>query len=172
MKNFYLVVGLTGSGKDTLVNKASKRIPMRILKSYTTRKPRHHGEDTHTFINKFKYSSLKNKVAMMYLNGEYYCATEDQVNDSDIYIVDNEGAKQFVVRYKGDKPYKIIYIDAPANVRQQRMRERGDNSRDILKRIEHDAAVVEIKDSADIVIENIDLTTATNQLCNFILSCE
>ena len=55
MKNFYLVVGLLGAGKDSLINAVQKTIPMKLLKSYTTRPPRYNGEDTHTFINKEEY---------------------------------------------------------------------------------------------------------------------
>lgn len=172
MKNFYLIVGLTGSGKDTLVKEIIKQIPMNVLKSYTTRPPRYQGEDTHTFIDKFEYSNLKNKIAMMYLNGNYYCATAEQIDNNDIYVIDNEGAKQFIIRYNGEKTYKIIYIDVPNNVRQERMKKRGDDIEDIVKRIQHDEAVIEIKDNADIVIANIELSTASKQLYDFIKECE
>ena len=79
MKNFYLVVGLLGAGKDSLINAVQKTIPMKLLKSYTTRPPRYNGEDTHTFINKEEYANLHNKLATFDLNGVYYCSTEEQV---------------------------------------------------------------------------------------------
>lgn len=168
MKNFYLVVGLLGAGKDSLIAAVQKTIPMKLLKSYTTRLPRYDGEDTHTFINKEEYDNLHNKLATFYLNGAHYCSTEEQVVNSDVYIIDNEGAKQFLDNYKGNKPIKIIYIDAPSNLRKQRMIKRGDNKNDVYKRIEHDDEITEIKDKAYIVIQNIDFDTAKQQIIDFI----
>ena len=172
MKNFYLVVGLLGAGKDSLINAVQKTIPMKLLKSYTTRPPRYDGEDTHTFINKEEYDSLHNKLATFDLNGVYYCSTEEQVVNSDIYVIDNEGARQFLNNYRGDKPIKIIYIDAPSELRKQRMIKRGDNENDIHKRIEHDEGVIDIQDKADIIIQNINFDTAKQQIIDFINKAE
>ena len=168
MKNFYLVVGLLGAGKDSLINAVQKTIPMKLLKSYTTRPPRYDGEDTHTFINKEEYDSLHNKLATFDLNGVYYCSTEEQVVNSDIYVIDNEGARQFLNNYRGNKPVKIIYIDAPSELRKQRMIKRGDNENDIHERIEHDEGVIDIQDKADIIIQNINFDTAKQQIIDFI----
>ena len=168
MRNFYLVVGLLGAGKDSLINAVQKTVPMKLLKSYTTRHPRYNGENTHTFINKEEYDSLHNKLATFDLNGVHYCSTKEQVDNSDVYVIDNEGARQFLNNYGGNKPVKIIYIDTPSELRKQRMIKRGDNENDIHKRIEHDEGVIDIQDKADIIIQNINFDTAKKQIINFI----
>ena len=49
-----LIMGRTGSGKDYLAKQLAKQ-GLSILPSYSTREPRHPGENTHIFINiKFK----------------------------------------------------------------------------------------------------------------------
>ncbi len=171
MKNFYLIVGLMGSGKDTIVSEITTHIPMKILKSYSTRPKRFDSENTHTFISKYKFGKLKNKIAVSIINKEWYGTTEDQIEECDIGVYDNNGAKEIIKNYRGNKKIKIIYVDASENIRLQRMLNRGDGIITSLNRIKHDADVKEeVKNYADIIINNnnCDLQQTVQAVVSFI----
>lgn len=152
-----MIVGLMGSGKDTIMSEVSRRIPIKILRSYSTRPKRFDSENTHTFINKYEFGKLKNKIAVSIINKEWYGTTENQIEECDIGTYDNNGAKEIIKNYKGNKQIKIIYVDVPENIRLQRMLKRGDSMATSLKRIKHDADVKEeLKNHVDIIISNND----------------
>lgn len=103
-----LISGDFGVGKDTFANMLWRHLPIysQIIKSYTTRKPRYDGEDTHIFISKdqwFDYieSSPDDLVAQTEIGGEYYGTFRNQFSnynnfvDSvfDIYVVDDIGVR-------------------------------------------------------------------------------
>ncbi len=99
------------------------------------------------------------------------CTTEDQIEEYDIGAYDNNGAKEIINNYRGNKKIKIIYIDASENIRLQRMLNRGDDIITSLNRIKHDAEVKEeVKDYADIIINNnnCDLQQTVQTVVSFI----
>lgn len=104
-KNFFvLVMGESGSGKDTLSSLAcsvplykhrTDEIPyyLKPLISYTTR-PRRKGEhDTHHFTTPDKKPDPNTMLAYTKYHNYEYWATYDQLKDSDIYIIDPQGVE-------------------------------------------------------------------------------
>lgn len=127
----YLIAGRTGSGKDYLAKKIvelsnvitdhDKPIneePMTILKSYTTRPKRTESEDTHIFITKDEADTYTDKVATTKI-GEYeYFATADQVEHTDLYIIDPNGIEE-LTKNMPDTEFQIIYVHADEDLNRR-----------------------------------------------------
>lgn len=137
-KPLILLVGKSGSGKTYLSEYLSKHYGLNMLNSYTTRPPRVNEKNGHIFISYKDYVALKNKVATTYYHGNYYCATQEQCNEADIYVIDPNGIKSFQRHYNGDRQYKVVYLKTEWIVRLYRMIKRGDGFTDAFKRIVYD----------------------------------
>lgn len=133
-----LLVGPSGSGKDTIASLLSMRNGWRRIASYATRKPRYAGEDTHTFITDEEFDKLTDIVAYTAYNGHRYCATAQQVDDCQLYVVDVPGVETLLENYKGNKEFIAIVPMLSERLRRARMTERGDDVRKIEERIEND----------------------------------
>lgn len=132
MKNLYLIVGKSGTGKTTEIEILAEKNKLSILPSYTTRPKRTPNEKGHIFISKKQY--IKNKkqydndmVAYTYFADNHYFATIQQLIYNDLYITDIRGVEYlkdkvdliksyFPHQYHFEKGIKIIYIDAPITV--------------------------------------------------------
>lgn len=122
-----LIVGRTGSGKDTLKEALEKDYGWKFVKSYSTREPRYDGEDTHIFINhdEAKKFTDDQKVAQTLIKNDKdipdeYFATYDQVNECDAYIIDPIGVEK-LIKNMPDTVFEIIYIKAKDKETQQHM---------------------------------------------------
>ena len=51
MKNCYLIVGQSGSGKTTIMTTLEEKYELKSIQSYTTRPKRSDGETGHIFIS-------------------------------------------------------------------------------------------------------------------------
>ena len=101
VKNLYCIVGESGSGKTTIVDRLDEVFGYRVLKSFSTRQPRHEGDTDHTFITLEEYAELPDKVATAEFNGNFYCAIAKQVEESELYVVDKQGLIELKEKYKG-----------------------------------------------------------------------
>lgn len=137
-KPLILLVGKSGSGKTTIAEYLEKNYGMKMLESYTTREPRYEGERGHTFITYNEYLQLQNKVGVTYFDGKYYCCTQEQCDNSDVYVIDPDGIAVFRRNYKGNRKHIIIYLKVNPFVRLFRMVQRGDGICDAIDRIVHD----------------------------------
>ena len=120
-KPLILLVGKSGSGKTTIAEYLEKHYGMKMLESYTTREPRYEGEKGHTFITYNEYLQLQNKVGVTYFDGKYYCCTQEQCDNSDVYVIDPDGIAVFRRNYKGNRNHIIIYLKVNPFVRLFRM---------------------------------------------------
>lgn len=147
-----LLVGKSGSGKTTIA-KNLEHYGLKQVQSYTTRKPRYKGEVGHTFITMEEYMKLPDKVATTYFNNQYYCATQQQCEDADIYVIDPHGFESFKRNYHGNKKWIVVYLDVNPFTRFVRMVKRGDSIFVVLERLIHDyRAFKNFKKRPDIVI--------------------
>lgn len=133
-----LFVGPSGSGKTTVADVMCSKYQMKQIYSYTTRPPRSADEIGHVFVSDEEFDELEDYVAYTEFNGHRYCATTEQVEDCDIYVVDVDGIQYFKAAYNGDKIPVVFYFDVPQTVLQQRMMQRGDDGLAVFKRLSHD----------------------------------
>lgn len=185
MKNIYLIVGKSGSGKDAIVNALCERYGYKRLVSYTTRSQRSDPADekSHIFARMEDYRRDRECgriVAETFYNGNYYWATKKQVDESDLYIIDIPGVKSIKERYFG-KPAVVIAVDADDDTRVHRMKLRGDSLTSIAARVTLDKEAFKelyklmnfivvnnrLEDGTDMPIDNL-----VDYLHNIIQDCE
>lgn len=171
MKNIYLIVGKSGSGKDTIVNNLCEQAGYKRLVSYTTRPPRNDVNDkkSHIFATVNDYKRMRKNgdiIAETYYNGNYYWATRQQADKSDLYIIDPAGVTSIKRQYF-DKHIVVIYIDASEKTRKARMKQRGDKQKDIRKRIKNDEIDFNaqlLKFDERVSNDNVDLQSVVTQV--------
>lgn len=153
-KVLILIIGESGTGKTSLANYLHEHYGLRVLPSYTTRPKRTNSDTDHTYVTDAEYKRLQNIVAENSCNGYMYCATKDQCDNSDVYVVDITGMKKLKQLYKA-KQVVSVYLKSSENTRIQRMKFRGDTDEMIMKRLKHDR--IEFEDAenlCDIVVDN------------------
>ena len=147
-----LLIGESGCGKTTVANYLHDTYGYTVLESYTTRKPRYPNERGHIFITEEEYWNLPNKVAVTLFDNAYYCATKEQVEDADIYIIDPIGIEMLNQLYDGDNEFIKIHLYTSPQVRIERMKQRGDSDKQCWERIIHDINAFKTT-SADIMFK-------------------
>lgn len=186
-KFIFLVIGASGSGKTTITERLETKYGLKSIQSYTTRPSRYDGETGHTFVSNDEFDELTDMVAYTEFAGNRYCATAEQVENNDLYVIDPNGIDYFMKSYKGKKIPKIIYIDSDLNTRYERMVKRAEEKGDIfltavdkaLSRIKTD--VVEFYDythnnaHVDFTVDNNkndNLIQVVNKIYDYICDCE
>lgn len=176
MKNIYLIVGKSGSGKDTIVNALCEKYGYKRLISYTTRHQRSDPADekSHIFVDMEDYRCDRDNgqiVAETFYNGNYYWATKKQVDESDLYIIDIPGVKSIRERYFG-KPAVVIAVEADDETRIRRMKLRGDSLTSITARMTLDKEEFkELYELMDFIVANGRLKDGTDIPINNLVDC-
>lgn len=156
-KTLLLLVGESGSGKTTVADTLSDKFGLKVLKSYTTRPKRYENETGHEFVSEEEFKNIRPRDTAAYTKiGEYeYCATNRQIDESDIYVIDLAGIRYLKNNYKGNKKIKVVYIKTKQDLRKQRMEARGDKQSDISFRMRNDSITFDGAERAsDFVVEN------------------
>lgn len=159
MKHDYilLIVGESGSGKSTIANYMEKEYGCKQVLSYTTRPMRADDEanPTHTFVTQEEFDELDNRVGYTKFNGYEYCATAEQVDNNDIYVIDPAGVDFFKEKYHGIKTPIVVYIKATGDIRRDRMLARGDSIEQVVERLINDIKAFKgAMKMADAIFEN------------------
>lgn len=68
-----------------------------------------------------EFDGLNDIVAYGEFGGYRYCATGEQVDHSDIYVIDAQGVKFFKRKYRGTKIPVVVYLKVPAVQRFKRL---------------------------------------------------
>jgi len=108
----FLIVGKSGCGKTTIVNRLEK-YGLKTVQSYTTRSKRNPDESSHIFISDGIFKNLENIVAETFFNNHHYGATQEQVDRCSTYVIDLAGIEYFKTHYKTDRIVKVIQIKSP-----------------------------------------------------------
>ena len=115
------------------------------------------------------------------------CATAEQVENNDLYIIDPKGIDFFMKSYKGSKTPKVIFISSNMTTRYERMKSRAEENgitfteavNSSLSRITNDAiefydyihnnAHVDFKVTND---DDCDINSVVDKVYGYIRSCE
>lgn len=68
-------------------------------------------------------------AAYAYIGENHYGATRDQLDSSDIYVVDAGGAEDLLRLYPTTRPIYLVVLDTPAEDRLDRMKTREEDER-------------------------------------------
>jgi len=133
-----LLMGKSGSGKSTIAQVLEEKYGWTQIHSYTTRAPRYPGEQGHIFISDIEFNQLTDMVAYTNFAGNKYCATAQQVEENQVYVIDPDGCEYFLQAYHGNKLVLPIGILCEEEKLFDRMIARGDSFANASARIEHD----------------------------------
>lgn len=137
----YLITGQSGSGKSTIANQLELTYGCKSVQSYTTRPKRYEGEKGHTFITDKELDKLTDIVAYTNYNGFRYCATAQQLDESNLYVIDIPGVEYLLEKYNNkERPITILYFDTNTKTRVLRMIDRGDSDAKIVSRLLEDGS--------------------------------
>lgn len=134
-KPLHLLVGRSASGKTSVASLLEEKYNMSQTQSYTTRPKRYFGEIGHVFVSDSQFDKLKNIVGYTEYNGFRYCATQEQLDYADMYVVDVPGVETLLEKYSSDRPIVVFYFDASIRTRINRMLERGDHDTAVISRL-------------------------------------
>ena len=170
-KIVFLVIGRSGTGKDTLVNYMCQKYGLKKLKSYTTRPPRQNEEDTHIFISPEDVQKYRDDIIAYTKIGEFeYFATKSQLKDINFYIIDPKGVQDLenIPNLKEEFTFIKLFIYLPEKERKKRIALRGDSEEAFLKRQEGEKQQFDNfelqTDLFDYAICNMDLIEAQKEI--------
>lgn len=123
----YLIIGRTGTGKSYLGEKLKNK-GLSPLKSYTTRPKRNTQEQTYTFTDERQANLYDDKIATTVIDGYQYFSRKHQIDESDFYIIDPNGAYK-LFNNKPDTNFHIIYICGNEDQRKQYAINRADDKK-------------------------------------------
>lgn len=119
-----MVVGRSGSGKDTLANTLKDIYGYSQLYSTTTRPRRTPDEATHVFVTEEEANQMTERVAETVIDGYQYFATKGQFEECDIYVIDPRGL-DCVCKNAPDIPLYVVYVEASQDTRLARAKSRA-----------------------------------------------
>lgn len=122
-----LIIGRSGTGKSTLEEKLCRDYNLKSIKSYSTRPKRSPDEDSHIFIKPSDVDNYPNKIATNTINGNFYFATKEQLDESQLYVIDPIGLYELSNNFP-DLTFNLIYLKLPKYKHQQYLKNRRKNS--------------------------------------------
>ena len=165
-----LLVGRTGSGKSSLINRVCERTNLTALQSYTTRPKRSESDSDHIFVNVEEYIRAKENGEIA-IDGEiadnYYYSTIEQLYNADLYTINPEALDRLLAMDLPNIRFVVVYISCPDKIREQRAMERGDSKhnfrvRDFSERQEFRKFVTE--ERWNYAINNLDFSKSYSVL--------
>lgn len=169
----YLIVGNSGSGKDSIIKGVSEAMPkVKVARRFITRAPSEH-EDNH-YVTKDEFKSLieRNSFFLNWISYDNNYGVSSEVFDwlkkgDDVLVnVSREVVETARMLYPKTK---VVFIKAPLEQVLDRIKKRGrEDVKGVIARLNR-AVNNQSHDYADHVIDNSgDLSTAVKQLCSII----
>lgn len=169
MKNIYVLTGMSGVGKTSVINEIIKAGSFYYPKMYTTRPIREHIIDGKIHVDENSYEKLPHKVVEFLYNQHKYAITDSEVQKANIFDLAPSGFRSLKENYNGDKQIKVIYIWIDEYERIRRMKERGENQESIYSRLQYEKIEYQnIEKDADYTIKNDDFEKCINKILSII----
>lgn len=180
---FIAFSGLSGSGKDTVMNSLIKnRNDLKILyqSTATTRLPREDDKKTNTYVYLSKEQferGIKDGLFIEYelVHDNYYGTLKEAfeivaLDKTTHYMRDIEvkGVQNLKKFFKGKVKMISIFLDVPDDVLVDRLRKRGESEERIVKRLSRGKLERSYKDLYGLVVENYDLDKTVKTISDFI----
>lgn len=104
------ITGESGVGKTLIADYIEKVYCIKMIQSYTDRRPRYDGENGHTFVSKLEFDLFdqKDMIALTNYGGNRYCCLKSDVLPINTYVIDEDGVKYLEEHFKND--YDIIKL--------------------------------------------------------------
>lgn len=175
MKNLILVIGRSGSGKDTLVRYAQEYFKAASIPSYTDRpmRPTETQGVEHTFVSREEFDELMKRddifaYTQIGETGYRYCTTLELLfsikSNTLFYIIDPKGYRYCKSKYRDYFNMRAIYVSAREDFRQARANLRNGEEEAWKKRNEDENSQFEDfeqhRDWDHIVYNNVDIEHA------------
>ena len=176
VENIYVFIGEMGSGKSTIVEALSKELNIPIVKTTTSRPIRdNEDENSYNFVDA-KYFEI-NKDGFIEtreydtIYGRWYYGLEysslQEITSKECLLILTPVSYQNLVNMIGDDiKIKLFYIYLSEEDRMIRTKDRGDRTKEILRRIEADK--IDFKNVLDLGPNVIDNTLSIKDSVNTI----
>lgn len=180
---FIVFSGISGSGKNTIMNELMKRRKnLKVLKfsTCTTRPPRESDKDNNTYIFVSKEEFEKGiEEGRFYeyenVHGNYYGTILERLEFAakskrydymrDIDVKGHANLKRF---FKDKCTMVGIFVDVPDKVLRERLLKRGESNENIDKRLSRGELERSRKHEYDLIVDNIDLEETVNKIDEFL----
>ena len=130
MDQIICLIGESGSGKSTVAALLQQKMNCNLIRSYTTRPPRHQGEQGHIFANELpvRGPAAAEVTAHTVYGGHHYWSMAAQYRGRglSVYPIDPPGAE--TLRRASGIPVVIIYLKTDEYTRWMRMAQRRDRA--------------------------------------------
>lgn len=169
MKNIYVLTGMSGVGKTSVINEILKGGSFCYPKMYTTRPIRERMNDGKIHIDEDSYEKLPHKVVEFVYNHYKYAITDNEVRKANIFDLAPSGFRSLKENYIGDKKIIIIYVWIDECERIKRMKERGENEENIYARLQYEKIEYRnIYEETDYIIKNDIFENCVNKILSII----
>jgi guanylate kinase len=158
-----ILIGPSASGKTEVAKLLISKHGLKKLVTYTTRPIRTSetdGVDYH-FLSAERFFKLKDAgefVETTCYNGNFYGSRKCDVCDDKVVVLEANGLNAFLKQM----PDKIVsvFLETPKAIRKQRMIDRGDDPRDIERRLASDDVLFDKSrfERIDFTVENIGIS--------------
>lgn len=143
-KTIVLVAGRNSAGKSAITKKLAEKYGLKLVQSYTTRKPRQKElekgleNSDHLFISESEFDRIEknpeNIAAKTEINGFRYCTTKDVLAESDFYVIDPIGIESLKEACGNKFHFVEFYVYADYDIRKKRYMGRGETEDDFKQR--------------------------------------
>lgn len=175
------ISGISGSGKNTVMNALTSKVDnIKVLKysTATTRAPRGDNNQTYIHISKQQFEQgIKDGIFIEYelVHDNYYGTLKEAFEKVELdkynhYIrdIDVKGVLSLKKYFKDRLKIVSIFLDAPDEVLHDRLAKRGESEEQIEKRLSRSELERSYKKHYDLIVENIDLDKTVETICDFI----
>ncbi len=111
-KNILCIIGESGSGKTHIADYIEENYGIQYIQSHTERPKRNRFETGHTWHTKESFDKIKRKdmIAYTVYGGNRYCATRQDLDDWNIYVIDEPGLEMLMANHQHEFNIKSLRI--------------------------------------------------------------